>query len=478
MTQVTINRSSAGFGRADQLFIVLLCLTVFWQAALLHALLQHYPAYGWTTEHTYGPIAKNLLQYGVYSLGDPPNLQPFNWRPPLYAMTLTLIYGLFGMNDLYALVWNNLLFTATVLLIFLLGRRLHPWVGLLAALLFVLDPMGVVASNAIQADIQFTFLMALLLLHTDWIYRQGITMPRLAVNSLILAAVVYTRAAAMYLWIVLLLALAVHLWRQVSFKRFIQLALLFATIQAIAMGGWMTRNYLVTDRFEFAGMKYIHLFSFHLPLVISRRDGITFQDAKQQLIRQITNDNPAYQQLPTEVARQDYLLHYAITEIKNNWPYSLLVILDNVPRLFLGYPGEVLTPFYTPDKLAQYNDFVEHGYPSGTNASLSHDRWHYLRYLIEQGFWPIAAYGIVTKGLGVVLFGLACFGVVVLVRCRHDQTDRSLGWLLFFFCGTMIAVSCVAIQGRFRVPILPAMDVLAAYAVIYLVDRKLLKVAV
>ncbi|MBI1888583.1 MAG: hypothetical protein HYS15_01480, partial [Candidatus Spechtbacteria bacterium] len=75
----------------------------------------------------------------------------------------------------------------------------------------------------------------------------------------------------------------IFLFRKFPWKKiFITLALI-ATPWVILIGGWHIRNFSITKSFTFSHIQGINLFDYKAPDIIARRDGITYDEARQKL---------------------------------------------------------------------------------------------------------------------------------------------------------------------------------------------------
>ena len=103
-------------------FLAILVLYIAFQIACTANVFAYLPD-GFRTENFYHPITQNLISYGSYALGEPPTLEPSTFRPPFYAFVLSLVYRIFGAQEIVGVVMNNVFLTATLVLVYLIGRQ-------------------------------------------------------------------------------------------------------------------------------------------------------------------------------------------------------------------------------------------------------------------------------------------------------------------------------------------------------------------
>ena len=185
----------------------------------------------------YGEIAHGFVQHGFTTLT--------RRAASLYPEWLALIYGL-GGNDLAVVLLQALLHTGTCLLVFSLGRRLYnARTGLLAGLFCALHPMLLRYVPDLQMETFLTFLCMLTVWCAVRFYDQ-----RTLANGVLLGAVgmvtVLTKGVILPYLVVFggisfLLAL-----RGRSIKGVVAVMAMFLTM-ALILAPWTYRNYRVTD---------------------------------------------------------------------------------------------------------------------------------------------------------------------------------------------------------------------------------------
>lgn len=449
------------------LFGALLLLYLTFQVFCTINVLGYFPD-GFGTENFYHPIALNLLQFGEYALGEYPDLRPSTFRPPLYSLVLAGLYGLFGPSEVVGIVFNNLLLAALMIMVFLLGRRIHGVVGLIAVVLLMLDPVGLAQSNRNQSDLLFAALITLSLLLAWNVLLRPLKYRWVALAALALSLATFTRAAGMYLWIPLVISLVWAHWRKESVTRLVAAVVLVAAIHAAFTLPWMMRNNAIVGSFDFAGMKGWHLVSFLAPLVIAKRDGIEPQQAKQKIWDDIRADprRPADDDVG---AQQDYLSALGSKLVFENWPHLLLVLPDNVPKLFLSYPSEPLAVFLTQDNFKAWHelDRVRHLTSYGVDTWGIQRRIDQVRYYLEHGLLGILGYGLFLKMLNALVLVLGFVGLVLMWRAKSPNV-RHYAIFLFLTIGCLTVISVLVTQGRFRLPLMPGFTLCAGYALLSL----------
>lgn len=447
-----------------KLFGVLLLVFVVIQVATATHTLRYFPSGFWTEDY-YHPLAVNLLKYGAYGFGEPPDLELSTHRPPLYAATLAILYRVFGSDETVGVVFNNVLLIGLIVVTFLAGRRLHAAVGLVAALLLMLDTIYLAEANRNQSDMLFSVLITLTLLFSLRAVTRPLNLAAVAGAGLALGLAAFTRAAGLYLWLPLCVALLIAHWRSASTARLGAAVAIVLGLSVAFVAPWMMRNHAITGNADYASMKSSHLVAFYAPLFIAKRDGISVAEATMRIAQAFQAD-PEYQRLDTG-GRQKYLNALGERLIRENWVDALLVLPENIPRMFLSYASEPIAVHLEPERFQAWSRQYWKDHSVGQPMSEADRRKGVLRHYIDEGLFFVLAYGIVVKGVnGAVLF-LAVVGCILLLR-SGDPYGRQVGVVVILLFGALTAVSILVTQGRFRLPVMPGLALAAAFGAITL----------
>jgi 4-amino-4-deoxy-L-arabinose transferase-like glycosyltransferase len=462
-----IARPRSGRDLGVVLFGIFLLVYVVIQIATTANTLRYFPG-GFWTEGYYHPLAVNLLKYGSYGFGAPPFLELSTHRPPLYAAALAILYSFFGIDETVGVVFNNVLLTGLIVVTFLAGRTLHTAVGLIAALVLMLDTIYLAEANRNQSDLLFSMLITLTLFFTLRALKQPLSLVAVAAAGLALGLAVFTRAAGLYLWLPLCLTLCLAHWRRTNTARLGAALAIVLGLSAVFVVPWMIRNHSVSGNADYASMKSSHLVGFYAPLFIAKRDGTSVEEATLRIARAY-KDDPEYQRLDTG-GKQKFLNALGERLIRENWVYALSVLPDNIPRMFLSYASESIAVHLEPERFQVWSRQYWKDHSEGQPTSETDRRKSVLRYYVDEGFFFILGFGIFLKGLNAAILVLAGVGGILLLR-SHDPYERRVGILVILFFGALIAVSILVTQGRFRLPVMPGLTLAAAFAAVTLWPR-------
>ncbi|MBT3334042.1 MAG: hypothetical protein HN394_21265 [Rhodospirillaceae bacterium] len=453
--------------RGTVYFLVVLAAYIAFQVACTTNVLAYLPD-GFRTENFYHPVAENLMSYGAYALGEPTALEPSTFRPPFYALVLSLVYRIFGAQEMYGVVMNNVFLTMMLVLVYLIGRRINPSIGLIAVVLLMLDTIFLAQANRNQSDLLF----CVLLTTATWCFLHSFESRRHSVwlffGCLALALAVFTRAAAMYLWLPVSLSLIIAFWQRLPARRIAMFIAAVVIVQAAFIVPWMMRNHEINGNSDYAGMKSFHMVSFWAPLLVGKRLGVSPIEAKKRIWEDL-KDDPNLPPIEPEGPYQIYLNAKGQGLILDNAAYILPVLLDNIPRMFLSYASEPLVVFLSPEKFAAWQTIDERldKISFGTGPWDVERRITVLRTFWDDGLIGVLSYGFVVKIINTIIFVLAFVGVWLMVRGGSRQW-RDMAWFIFLVYGCITLISLLTTQGRFRVPVMPAFALAASFALQYL----------
>ena len=445
--------------RYDKVFVFVLIFFIVFQVIYFCFVQNHYPGIGFKCEDFYSPLAENLVKHGEYSTGEFPDLKPSNYRPPLYPIALAIIYRVFGVNEVWGLILNNILLSSLVFIVYKIGCIFSKKVGIFATMVFILDPILLKLANTNQSDILFAFLLSLFVFFAIRIVNSGLTQKKIIISSLILGLATFTRALGMYIWILTILTLLIVNWKKISHLKLLKYITIFVFIQALFIGGWMFRNYHITGNSDYAGMKTTFLFSFLAPRVMGKVNNVNWHKVKGQMGADIKKDEK-YSNLLTETERNNYKMQIAKQIIKDNWQFAILVVIDNMPQFFLSYPVDAMLVLYDQARFERISRFL-YG-PRRYNEKTIKSKINVFRTYFENDVGLVMVHGIATKGFYLIIAVCSFIGIGQMFL---NSKYRPIGLFICLLSIYIILVSCTSVEGRFRVPLMPFWSVSAAYCI-------------
>ena len=193
----------------------------------------------------YHILATNLLQRGAFSLQTDPPYLPDGIRTPLYPAFLALILSIGGDASHAVPLAQALLDTMTVALVYgLVSRLVTPRRGLLAALLYALNPISPLFIGERLTEIGLAFLLAL----TFYVFSIGLEtghrrLALLAASGFLSACCILLKPNLVALPLILALGLVVHN-RHPSWRMTREAGVLLG-VALLGLSPWLARNRLV-----------------------------------------------------------------------------------------------------------------------------------------------------------------------------------------------------------------------------------------
>jgi 4-amino-4-deoxy-L-arabinose transferase-like glycosyltransferase len=210
------------------------------------------------------------MMHGAFRTDGEPEIR----RTPGYP--LLLVPGVFlGHVETVTIGLQLLLSAATARMVYALAILLFDSrrIGLLAALLYALEPLSVVLSVKLLSETLFTFLFFLGLYALFLYFRDSGWGPLLG-SGVALAAATYVRPIAYFLPVVLIPFLLLgREWRVT--RRRVAGALIFLAVYGAIVGAWQVRNQVVAGYPRFSGTEEIALWLYAIAMG-AEEDGTDF----------------------------------------------------------------------------------------------------------------------------------------------------------------------------------------------------------
>jgi 4-amino-4-deoxy-L-arabinose transferase-like glycosyltransferase len=341
-------------------------------------------------------------------------------RAPLYPLMIGGIYAVFGELPILVLLAQCLLLAATCVLVFDTGRRLfNTRTGLIAALFCALNPMLLRYVGDLQLETLLTFLFTL----TVWASVRFYVRPTLAAGVLVGASAALaslTKAVVLpypvfFAAILVAVTLMRRRRRDVTRVPWVGLAVMFVTM-ALLIAPWTMRNYMAT------GGKLVPISSgasdaFLRGYVFSKPEYATLRLAPYEHAENESND--WFRSLSTAAGTEWQKDDYETDQILNR----------AAMQKFASEPGEFVRKFST--------------------GVLTF--WYEMTSLTNS---------VLAGGLALASWALALVGL------RRASKEGRPAWLLLLPVVYLnLLLAALLALGRYSVPILPALLIVAAFGV-------------
>ena len=225
----------------------------------------------------YWANALSLLEHGTFA--DTAS----SGRMPGYFLLLSGLMGVFGPSLLGVVAVQALLDSVTCVLVGMIGARLSLSLGLVAGLLAAVWPNLVIMSALVLTD-SFFMLPFTAMLYASVRFLESGSARWAAWAGLFLGAAIMVRAVAQYLPLAMvLLVMAVPLWRERDWRRGFLSGLVFLVALALPLAPWLHRNVTQFDSLALTSQGGVHLLYWVLPGVLSSTQGIQQEQVVKEL---------------------------------------------------------------------------------------------------------------------------------------------------------------------------------------------------
>lgn len=414
--------------------------------------------------HSYVNLGKSLAA----GEGFAKNGIPSATRTPVYPLLLSSIYSL-GLPPIWSiLILHNLLASATVILLFLVGKLFFsPRVGIIASVLYMIEPYILMSSNLATTETLFNFLLV------AGVYGIGLYSLRsrqyryLVAAGLCVGLAILTRPVALYLpvFIVFFLLVSAYLRREGLRQTIIALAL-FAGITIAVVTPWLARQQHVFGRARITNIDAHMLYYRVAPLIIARTDGVDLVRAVDILAERLRSSTSSFDLFAAEHTFRYY-----------DW------MVGESKRLVAAHPGVVARTYVI--SLIPALTGTGYEYMLETIFALPRDnaRPSYTLLLSEQGWRGIP---IIFEHMDIfqfVLFGSILLWLVVyfLITMSLLKKDTWRQYWQPLFLLIITAGYCIlftlgpSVHARYRMPSFPFLFLLLAFALDFFLKRRILR---
>jgi len=375
---------------------------------------------------TYLGPARNLL-HGLGFASAPG--RPETFRTPGYPLFLVPFQAVTS-SAVPVLVAQHLLDSLMAAGIYLFCRRRFGsrGVGLLAGVIFALDPLSIHYANKVLSETLFTALLLLLLLWIDRIGSHPASWWQYAGAGALCGALILTRPVAILYFVLLGGWLLWLKWNADERPRAVRGVALFLLIAAAFPLGWALRNRLESGVFTVASVAGTNLLLYRAAGSLAILDDYRFKDALKD--------------------RQDELLESADEEIQKQLRIPDAEELDAAVRgQYYGAIGRRIALAH-PFGLALVT-------LHGLMVNLLDSDWDSVMIV---SLLPASLIQLTLDAWAAIVALLAIVGVIVLRR-----RDRPLAALLGLTIAYFLLISAGGeSEGRFRVPVMPLMAIAGA----------------
>ncbi len=378
-------------------------------------------------------------------------------RMPGYFLLLAGLMGVLGPSFLGVLAVQALIDAVTCVLVGMIGARLSLSVGLVAGLLAAAWPNLIIVSASVLTD-SFFMLPFTAMLYAFVRFLETGSLRWAGWAGLFLGTAIMVRAAAQYFPLaMLLLVVAIPLWRWRDWRRGGLAGLVFLTAVALPLAPWLHRNVTQFDTLALTSQGGVHLDVWVLPSIFSITRGLTMVQALDEIYARreayfagrglVMDEMNIFVQ---SRVRTDFFLAQLSgippADILKSWGYGMAVNLfapaiGADPRVrAMPHPSFAGTSYLNP--LSRITLYIQEASPL---------------------YLAVVAMGIV----GAVLASLLqIYGAVLLARVSGWMVILGVAGMLYF-----LLISGPITAPKYRLPFEPVLIILQAMALVELWPR-------
>lgn len=395
--------------------------------------------------------ARTLIELGKFSVDLAHPDTPMTLRTPGYSVFIAGAYLVLGQQPENAVLVQVFFSVLSVSLVYGLARLL--WgnaVALWAAVLFALDIVSFGYSMFVLTETLFTlFILVMLLGGVLFLRHEGDTRYAL-LTGLALSIATLIRPTPYYL--IVLLVPGALLWgfrQHWNWKKQGTVALALLLPFLVLVGGWQLRNQRLTGHSDLSQIEGLNMLFHRGAGVIALRDGITIEEARQQIMDEDYKEMRIRALLNPEEGWGARWRKEGLDIIRQHPLVFLRVETEGLVRLFitpghetlasaLGYPTETTGPLGDLRRLSP-GDYV--------------DKW------------------LVQNPVHFLLCGYAIFYLLVIYLGNtlwfwYHFRARKFHWEQLYLWGVLIYLTVLSAgpeaNHRFRIPVMPILVLFAA----------------
>lgn len=403
----------------------------------------------------YYQLASNMLSHGAFSTREEAPYEPNSNRVPAYPLFIAFVLLIF--RSVYAISLLQAVVSGFITVgIAYFGFRFFQsmFVGVVAASVFAVEPIGVYYSSVAMSE-TLSIGLLLLALYVLFCTFENFRAARvyLFFAGLLLGILVLTRPIAQTLLIVFMGAVFwhFHLRTHAGWRRILVLLGIMACGVGVLIVPWMVRNQILFDSPSLSSVGSYNLYFYNARRFYVAKTGISESDSKEIFLRNLRAIDPS---VPDD--RVEFSLRDA--------PFAEKLALDYIGRYPMEYTIfhiKTLIPFFFTDgwrEVFGYAHIVAPEYLHIREIALAGNISKALGILVEHrtSLFLFIVGGLFWAGV----FCCACLGVFY--GAMREQVRMQA--VLFGVIIVVMAVSSgIVTTARFRYAIAPLLFLLAAY---------------
>jgi 4-amino-4-deoxy-L-arabinose transferase-like glycosyltransferase len=413
----------------------------------------------------YADLASNLLYKGSYTLSTSKPYDPESFRLPGYPVLLAGFEAIGFSTSAFILI-QIFLSSISVVLIYRLGKRyLGNSIGIAAAVLLMFEPSTIFYSSMILSDPLFVFLLVTAFYLFFGTEKEADPVERKALygalTGLFLGASVLVRVIGEFLPVIFIAFHFLMFGRKEIKERsyaFISKYIFFIIAFAVVIMPWSIRNHAIFGTYALSSTSDINFVRYTIPMFYAHSHDISLEAAYAHIQGQFPQDLESFagrslryhaefeQVIHIEISR--HLAGYIPFHLEKTIPFFITDGLREINySLHLGNGGQT--------EMVNFSDLLLKGNVKGIISALFGSGLDTLLLIVGSSFW-------------------AAISLLCLFSCMYVVWKKSPYMWFVLLSGVMILYFAVLTGpvsgGRYRMPAIPFMFLLASYGAMVIVD--------
>ena len=392
----------------------------------------------------YLQLAKNLINYKVFSQSAQPPFIADSFRTPLYPFFLSVF--LIFTGRLWAIgAFQCLLAAVGALFVFKIGDFLRSKiVGFAAAFLFGFDFYHLVSMGTIHTESLFVPLI-IVSVYYFLLFLKNQKNKELIISVLFLGLAALTRPIALYLGIIFIfICIFIHffIWKKKLALFSLKPVIIFLFLLILIILPWLIRKQIIFDKFNLSSVKDYNFYFWNLSAIHARNFGIPKNEVQSFLEEKIKQEFPGIKDEEISSFKLgDYYKKESANALKGNYiKYSKEHILGSAYFLVANYYRKAA---YVFTGVSEENIPLRHSFQD-------------VPGLMKRGGFPIimAVFGFLISGIYLIFLIINIF---YLFKIKNPEYEIVLYGVIGYFA----LITGPLASGSYRLPVLPFIVILA-----------------
>ncbi len=378
------------------------------------------------------------------------------FRTPLYPTFIAILYGIFGINPYIVLLFQIILSSIGIFIIYDMAKMLtNRTVGLVAAGILAFDPHQITFASWLFSDSLFTFLFIL----SIYYFVKGINnknIGNIIFSAVILGLNILNKPVVQFFPVAMILLCLI--WRTETLKTKLKYAVIYLTIPFMLALPWLLRNKVKHGHFAISSIVGFNKLVYNVPLtehVLTHKDNGVIIDS---FLTKIRLENPQLKDIPLSSKNIWHSLSFETTTVYGKYADEYLS-KHRAAYLKLHFMGMVKLMLNVGTQ-----NMLDKLHIKNQNKWGDEERYSTGFFMLIKKFLFTKSATEVALGLFIIIFMMVCYfygfaGVYFTIRDKQYELLCLCGGSILYFLLIYGELPIV----RFKLPITAMYSLLAGY---------------